>query len=272
MAHKSYHTLNLFLEDNTPVGVIFGMLRQLVAINEQFNPDKIIVAWDGGSTRRKKIFPEYKANRINIQNGFHQQLLIIQHILYDLGLEQILVPGEEADDIIGSFCENNKKENKIIIVSNDHDLLQLVDDNIWMYSHSMKNSKLYTKDSIKAQYGLEPNQLVDIYILKGDLTDNVDGIKGIGMKKAQKLVQEYGNVNNIIKASQESNSLDLISSNTGKILRNRDLLTVRTNIPYSVQKGVANLILLKELFKEYFKFQYFLDHWGMIEKLSKNNA
>lgn len=274
MAHKAYAALNLSLEDGTPTSILYGMLRQLTTINRKFNPDQIILAWDGGSTKRKLLYPAYKANRPSQHNGFHQQILIAEQVFFDLGIPQILVPGEEADDLIGSYCFNNKDE-KIIIVTCDHDFYQLVSENIWVYSYSGQNSRIYTEQVVKEIYGIEPSNLVDLFALTGDATDNVEGLKRIGKKTAGKIIQKYQNIENLLQQTKLggfSKSIEeSIFSSKEQIILNKKILAIDQKVPYIIRKGEKNLELVKKMFLEYFRFHYFVNNWSSIIDLSKNN-
>jgi len=272
MAHKALHTLQrLTLEDGTPTGVIFGFLKQLITINEKFTPDNIIVVWDGGSQRRKKISADYKANRKppHPEEGFHQQILVLTQILHDLGIDQVLVPGEEADDIIGCIC-NDKKDDKIIIITNDHDMQQLIRDNVYMYA----NNKMITRQVIKEMYGVEPEQLVEIFALQGDVTDNIKGVAGIGKKTASKLIQKYQSVEKILTGEvvDDIKKAQVVKDHADEARLARQLVEINTNIPYTIEKGQVDLEVVRSLFIDYFKFNSFIEQWESVVRLTKRSS
>jgi len=275
MAHKSLHVLkDLSLKDGTPVGVIYGVLKQLCTINSKIDPDEIIITWDGGSQRRKKMYSEYKANRTITDGMFHQQLLILNQILYDIGLSQIMVPGEEADDIIGSYCNNNK-DCKIVIVTSDHDFFQLINEDVYVYSYSGLNSKMSTIDTVTEEYGVGPDRLTDLFALTGDSSDNIKGLDGIGIKTSSKIIQKYINLDNLLEQDKIEFSEHInksVMENKDMLRLNKILVTINKDIEYNLKRGNKNLDLVKVMFKDFLDFNYFLNHWHEIENLSKKGG
>jgi DNA polymerase-1 len=271
MMHRSYYAFrNLSLLDGTPTGMIYGTINILLSLIKKYEPKDLIICYDGGSRRRKEIYLEYKSNRIvDRTNGFYQQMLILKQILDDIGTKQITKINEEADDIIGTLAKKLSKKDKIIIVSGDHDFLQLIDDNI-MVLREGSDKKLYLKDMIEKEYEILPEQLIDVGSISGDMTDNIKGLEGYGPKKSIKLIKEYGSLENLIEKSQNNEDLKDIYNNIEKLVLNKKLITIIIDLPMNeIKKPESNLELVKFLFENYLKFSSFLKRWPEIEKLSK---
>jgi len=271
MMHRAYYAFrNLKLDDGTPTGMIYGTINILLSLIRKYKPTDLYLCYDGGSKRRKDMCSDYKSNRIiDRSNGFYQQMLVLKQIFDDLGVKQVHKIQEEADDIIGTLATKLSKNDKIIIVSGDHDFLQLVDDNI-MVLREGSNRKLYLKDMIINEYGVDPIKLIDVHSVCGDSSDNVSGISGFGDKKAIKLIIEYGTLDNLIEKSQVDENLSDIKENKEKLLLNRRLVTIITDLDIKeVNKSEKNLEIVKMLFEKYLRFNSFLKRWAEFENLSK---
>jgi len=271
LMHRAYYTFkNLSLHDGTPIGMIYGSLNIILSLYNKYEPKDLIICYDGGSQRRKAMSVDYKSNRVvDKSNGFYQQMLILKQILDDFGIKQVCKIQEEADDIIGTLATKLSKKDKIIIVSGDHDFLQLIDDNI-MVLREGSNGKLYLKDMIVDEYGVEPKKLIDMHSICGDGCDNIKGISGIGPKKAAKFIIDHNDLDNLISKSIDDEKLSIIKDNKDKLLLNRQLVTIITdlNIDENIRKPEKNMELMKILFEKYFQFNSLLKRWSQIEKFS----
>lgn len=270
LMHRAYWAFkNLSMEDGTPTGLIYGSLNILLSLAQRYHPKDLILCYDGGSDRRKAICSDYKANRSSdMVNGFYQQLTILRQLLDDLGMKQTYMIGEEADDIIGTLAKRYGKNNKVIIVSGDHDFLQLITENI-MVLREGSNRKLYTKDMVEDEYGVSPEKLEDVFCITGDGADNIKGIKGIGIKGALKLIVKYKSLDTLIESSSMEKSLTRVNENKKLLLLNRRLIRIVDNIEnIIIDKRDKKIKLVKKIFNDYFKFTSFIKRWSEFENFS----
>lgn len=259
---------DLKLEDGTPIGMIYGSINTLLSLVSRYNISDLIICYDGGSSRRKIIDSNYKANRMAISNGFYQQYLILRTILSDIGIKQCLLQGEEADDVIATLAVKFSKENnKVMIVSGDHDFFQIINDNIYVLRIGV-NDKIYTRDTVIFEIGIEPEKFYDVMVLTGDGTDNIKGIPKVGIKKAVALIKKYGSIDNIIEKLDSDNNLNHIKPYINTIEMNKKLMKLNTDLNIEIIQSCKNLELVRLIFKDYFKFNSFLRRWNDIEFLS----
>jgi DNA polymerase-1 len=224
--HRAYHALPpLTTTNNQQINAVYGFVKLLFKIKNNFKPDYMVVCFDFPSKNfRHQIFKEYKANRKPLENALIRQMPIAREAVDALDIKKIEIEGYESDDLIATLTEQNKKNNvETIIVTGDKDILQLAEDKdvlIWNDSKDI----MYDKNKVVEKYGIAPKQIVDMLSLMGDSIDNIPGVKGIGEKTAVKLIQEYGTLENIL---ENANS---INGNVGKLLqqhKNEALLSKR---------------------------------------------
>jgi len=167
----------------------------------------MVVAWDRREkTFRHETFAAYKAQREKKEQELYDQIPIIQDLLYAYGIASVDAKGFEADDIIGTYAaQASKKGWKARIVTGDLDSLQLVDDQVHVVSFKKGISETmeYDEAAVRERYGLSPKQLVDYKALRGDPSDNIPGVMGIGEKTATELLQKYGDIEHILKALEK---------------------------------------------------------------------
>lgn len=186
-----------------PTNAIKGTLNTIFYIKETYHPDKIIAAYDTRKpTFRHLMYNGYKATRDPAPEDFLLQYSVIQMVLNSMNIFTINKAGFEADDIIGTIAsEESAKGNQIIIYSADHDMLQLVNNNVSLLVPEMSNhpETIWTPQTVKDMYDVTPEQFIDVKALMGDKSDNIPGALGIGPKTACKLVSEYGGLLDIYK-------------------------------------------------------------------------
>ncbi len=177
------------------VSAVFGVLKTVKRINEIYNPDYIAFCFDSRvKTKRKELYPDYKATRQKTPDELLEQIPVISKIISALGFNFIEVDGYEADDIISSIAKQNDK--KTIVISSDKDIAQIVNKRINIADPS-KPEILLDEEGIYKKYGVFPNQIIDYLALVGDNSDNIPGIPGIGPKTASSLIHDFGNIENI---------------------------------------------------------------------------
>ena len=206
---RAYHALPPLTRksDGFPVGAISGfcsMLDKLVKEEREQNAlTHLLVVFDAsGKTFRNDIYPEYKANRSEPPEDLIPQFPVIRSATDAFNIKYVEMLGYEADDLIASYAKSAHAENmKVTIVSSDKDLMQLINDDISMLD-TMKN-RIINKEGVYKKFGVYPEKVIDVQSLAGDSVDNVPGVPGIGVKTAALLINEYGNLDNLFKKTDE---------------------------------------------------------------------
>jgi DNA polymerase-1 len=208
--HRAFHALpQLRTKKGDPVNAVYGFLLVLFKAIKEFQPDYIAACFDfPAPTFRHQKFKEYKAKRPPTPKELAEQIPKIKNILNAFGVKIFEKKGFEADDLIGTIASNilqEKTESKIeiIILSGDLDCLQLINSQtkVYILKRGVKNTVLYDEHLFKRQYqGLSPARFIDLKALKGDPSDNIPGVMGIGEKTAVKLIKEFGTLENLYSA------------------------------------------------------------------------
>lgn len=228
----------------------------ILKLLQDFNPEYIAAVFDSkGKTIRHQEFKEYKATRRETPDDLSVQIPYIKQIVQLLGIKILQLEGFEADDIIGTVAKKAAKEGyEVIVVSPDKDMLQLVSQNIKVFNPV--SEILYDEEKVIEKYGIKPSQFVDYLTMIGDSIDNVPGIKGIGPKTAQKLLSEFGSLENILQNKDELSKKykGLADADINQIETSKKLVTL-CDVPVNIgieelKRGNPDLIRLKELFKE----------------------
>ena len=225
-------------QDGTPTNAIFAFSSMINKILSTLKPEEgLMVAFDAGKdTFRKEQLESYKANRKPTPEDLVRQFPMARDFLKALGIFQFEQHGYEGDDIAGTVAKLAEKEGyQVTIYTSDRDFLQLVDNNITVniIRKGMSDIVAMTPETVKEMYGFEPLQIIDYKGLRGDASDNLPGIKGVGEKTAVKLIQEYGSFDNIIAhASEIKGKLGeaiVADQETGRL--SRDLAIIKTDVP-----------------------------------------
>lgn len=227
-AFRAYHTQPQLTYAGAPIGCIYGFTSMLLKLISDFKPLRAVVVFDHeGKNFRHDIYPGYKQNRPPIPPDLKSQLPLLREAAIALNFKTMEEFGLEADDIIASLALTaNLHSDRAIIVSSDKDLMQLINDKIWMFDPVKQE---YIKDQeVFKKFGVTPGNIIDFLAIVGDAADNVPGIKGLGPKAASELINIYGNLENIY------NNIDEIAQK-----RRKELL----------QQGQQNAFLSLELVK-----------------------
>jgi len=214
IVHRAFHALPpLSTKSGEVVGAVYGFLLVFLKALRELQPDYIAATFDlPGPTFRHEKFKEYKATRPPTAQGICEQLPKVKEILKAFNISIFEKQGFEADDIIATIAnlvsgQNGKAELEKIILSGDSDTFQLVDKNTKVYflRKGVKDTVLYDENRVLEKYeGLSPEKLVDFKALKGDASDNIPGVKGIGEKTAIGLILKFGNLENLFKEIDEN--------------------------------------------------------------------
>ena len=228
--YRGYYAMGaLSLSDGTPTGGIYGFAAIAMEIVKRLDPYQVVVAWDSktSTAKRKALFADYKAGRVKPGDDFYAQIPLLQELIASLGWSFVEVDEYEADDIIGTLSRqadeamgaDGKCEYETFIISSDLDMLQIVDENtrMWRVLKGFSDIEEIDVAEVEAKYGILKPQFLDLKALKGDNSDNIPGVPGIGEKTAVKLLNEYGSLDGIYE------NIDKITGSTyDKLVAGKD--------------------------------------------------
>ena len=198
--YRAYYALPpLTSPKGEPTGAVYGFIRMISKLLNELSPDYIAVVFDApGKTFRHQEYKEYKAQRKETPDDLKIQIPKIKEIIRLFGIKVLEKEGYEADDIIATLAKKGQEKGfEVYVVTPDKDMLQLVEENIYVLNPV--TGKLYDREAVKEKYGIYPEQFVDYQAIVGDSVDNIIGVKGVGPKTASKLLQEYENLKNILE-------------------------------------------------------------------------
>jgi DNA polymerase I len=212
LMHRAYHALPpLTTKKGEMVNAVYGFTSVLLKVIKDLKPDYMICAFDvAGGTFRDKIYKDYKAGRIKPEQEFYDQIPIIKKVVKVLNIPIVERQGFEADDIIGTLANGKwKMENgkvKTTIVTGDLDVLQLVNENTEVFTlrKGIKDTVIYDEKAVEERYNLKPEQIIDFKGLRGDPSDSIPGVRGIGEKGAIDLIQKFGSMEKIYEAIEQN--------------------------------------------------------------------
>ena len=282
---------NLSRADGTPTSGVYGFATIAMEIVRKLSPNKVVVAWDKAKTSTRKrlaIYGEYKAGRIKPPEDFFAQIPLLKDLIYALGWGFMECDDYEADDIIGTLA-HQAKDWDVYIVSSDLDMLQVVDENVKMYRLLKGFSKLEEMDvpAVEEKYGINKKQFLDLKSIKGDSSDNIPGVPGIGEKGAVKLLAEYGSLDGIYQHIDE-----ITGATQKKLIEGKDsaymsyqLAKIMTDAPVKIddipdliidKKRIVNALKNLEFFSLVRKYNDELDkldpegaHQDVVERINK---
>ncbi len=213
LVHRAYHAFPPTLalrESGQPVNAVYGFTVLLLDVLNKFEPEYAICAFDTDKpTIRHTEFSAYKAHRKPIDTELISQFPIVYDVVEAFNIPLFRVEGFEADDIIGTLAKSSITDSlKKIVVTGDADLLQLVDEdiNVFMAGTSFSKSRIYDREEVTKKYGFGPDYVIDYKAIKGDPSDNIPGVKGIGDKGAKDLIEKFGHIDDIYKNIQKIDS------------------------------------------------------------------
>lgn len=242
--HRSYHALPpLMTKKGELVNAVYGFASTLLSVIDKFKPDYIAAAFDlAGPTFRHEQFESYKANRVKADDELYAQIPRVKEVVRAFNIPIYEKPRFEADDIIGTVCKqirDRKEQIETIIVTGDLDTLQLIDggEKVYTMRRGLSDSVIYDKEKVIERFGIRPDQMIDFKGLRGDPSDNIPGVKGIGEKTATELLKKYGsiagvyeNIDKIKGAVKEKLLRDRASA-----LLSRNLATIRLDAPIEIE-------------------------------------
>lgn len=251
----------------------YGFLSMVFKLIEDYKPDYFVVAWDlKGPTFRHKQYEDYKANRKPMPDDLASEMPILQSVLEALDIKNLSLQGYEADDILGTISKRaENKDIDVLVVTGDRDALQLASDNVkvMINKKGITNFDMYDRNAMINEYGMTPEQFIDLKALMGDSSDNIKGVPGIGKITGQKLIKEYGNIENLKKNIDQISKPKLRQSlmeYADKLDDNKALVTIVRDVPIEFEFEDLKFDQIdKEKTKEWFvklefkRFQKILD-------------
>lgn len=251
--HRAYHAMPDFTtRGGEPTGGLYGLATMLMKIINELKPDYLAACYDRAEeTFRKQIYKDYKGTRAKLEDNLLPQLERSREIFAAFHIPIYDYPGFEADDIIGTIVEQVKKESppagvlRIIIASGDMDTLQLVDDDrvlVYTLKKGINDTILYDEKLVKERFGFGPERLPDFKGLRGDPSDNIIGVKGIGEKIATDLITNFGSIEELYRwlkkdekpflaAGFKPRLIELLRANEEEALFSKTLATIRRDAP-----------------------------------------
>jgi len=237
--HRAFHALPpLTTQKGEAVGAVYGFLLVFLKAIKEFQPDFVAACFDvKGPTFRHEKYREYKAQRPKAPPELYLQIPMVKDVLRNFGVPVYEKQGFEADDLIGTIAKIASREAvESVIISGDSDNLQLVDEKIKVYvlRKGVKDTVLYDEKLVVEKYqGLKPKQLVDYRALRGDATDNIPGVKGVGEKTATDLLQRFGTLENVYQNLGEIKlkTQDLLLRSKKNAFVSKDLAAIVQDVP-----------------------------------------
>jgi len=289
--HRSFHALppTLSTKNGTPINAVYGFTSFLLKSITDLNPDYIILTLDKkGPTFRHEEYKEYKAKRVKAPQELYDQIPLVKKVAKAFNIPIFEMRGYEADDLIGSIVNKlndsgskTKEHLEKMVITGDMDTLQLVGPytKVYTMSRGLSDTVIYDSNKVEEKYGLRPDQIIDYKALRGDPSDNIPGVPGIGDKTAVDLLQLFGNLENIYKYLEKHPEAKEIKVRTAKLLKeNKDkailsksLATIKLDIDlkFKLEEAEFKNIDIEKITKV-FKDLEFKTLLTRVEKLKKN--
>lgn len=240
LMHRAFHAVppTMNAPDGRPTNAIFGFLNMFLKMIDAFNPDGVVVAFDKGKPRvRMEMLPQYKAQRPPMNPDLHAQFPMIKELLTALNVPILQSEGWEGDDILGTMARLGEEAGcDMLLVTGDRDMYQLVTEHVNVVStrKGLSDVAIMTPESVDDLYhGITPALVPDFYGLKGDTSDNIPGVPGIGPKKASALIAQYGSLDEVIAHADEVKGKmgENLRAHIDDALLSRKVATIRTDAP-----------------------------------------
>ncbi|MFR2951198.1 MAG: 5'-3' exonuclease H3TH domain-containing protein, partial [Collinsella intestinalis] len=210
LMHRAFHAVppTMNAPDGRPTNAVFGFLNMFLKLVDEFTPDGVVCAFDKGRPKvRMEMLPQYKAQRPPMDPNLRSQFPMIKELLASLSIPVVELEGWEGDDILGTLARRGESQGcDMYLVTGDRDMYQLVTDHVHVVStrKGLSDIAIMTPESVDDLYhGITPELVPDFYGLKGDSSDNIPGVPGIGPKKASALIAQYGNLDEVIAHADE---------------------------------------------------------------------
>ncbi|MBK5110869.1 MAG: DNA polymerase I [Thermoleophilia bacterium] len=242
LAYRAFFALpdSMATSDGRPTNAVFGLASMLVKLISEYRPTQIVVAWDAGMSGREEVYPEYKAQRPPKPDLLRQQWPHLVELVEAFGYANIKVDGFEADDVIASLvAEARRRGIGTVVVTGDRDAYQLVGDGVRVMSTSrgITDVKMYDAEAVRERYGVYPELVTDLMGLRGDTSDNIPGVPGIGEKTAAALLDQFGSLEEIL-ANVDQVSGKKRKENLAEFAEDARISKTLATMNYDIETGI----------------------------------
>ncbi|MCG7339641.1 5'-3' exonuclease [Staphylococcus sp. ACRSN] len=250
----SLHNQFMRTSSGMPTNGVQGFIRHVFTAINEINPTHVAVCWDmGKSTFRNDMFEGYKQNRPAPPEELIPQFDFVKQVSNQFGFVNIGVQNYEADDVIGTLAREYSNEHQIHVITGDRDILQCINPNveIWLTKKGFNIYNRYTLDRFQSEYGLNPEQLIDVKAFMGDSADGYPGVKGIGEKTAIKLIQSHGNVESVIAALDQltPGQRNKIEADMDNLKLSKTLAEIHTEVPLNANELLPEMKFATDITK-----------------------
>jgi DNA polymerase-1 len=248
LMHRAYHAIMqpMTAPDGRSTNALFGFFNMFIKMVETFHPDGIICAFDKGKPKvRMEKLPQYKAQRPPMDEALHEQFPMVKDLLRTLDVPVCELEGWEGDDILGTLARRGEAAGyEMLLFTGDRDMYQLATEHVKIVStkKGVSEVQIMTPESVDDLYhGITPELVPDFYGLKGDTSDNIPGVPGIGPKKAAALIVQYGNLDEVIAHADEVKGKmgENLRAHVDDALLSREIATIRTDAPIDIELSDA---------------------------------
>jgi DNA polymerase I len=275
LIHRAYHALPpMSTKDGVPTNAVYGFTSMFLKMLATLKPTHVVVAFDmKGPTFRHKEFKEYKAHRKVAPDDLIEQFDLVREVVRSFNIPVIEKQGFEADDIVGTLVKRIDGGVKKIVVTGDLDTLQLVDDftSIFTLKRGVSDTILYTEEKVLERYGFVPELVPDYKGLRGDPSDNIPGVQGVGEKTAKDLVAQFGSIENIYEHMEElpTRAQTRLKGHKKEALFSRKLATIKLDakIQFKLEEALLPDYDVEEVLKVFNK----LELKSLIQRVPKSN-
>ena len=243
LMHRAFHAVppSMNAPDGRPTNAVFGFLNMFLKMVDAFSPDAVVCAFDKGRPRvRMEMLPQYKAQRPPMDPSLHQQFPMVKQLLQAISVPIVEAEGWEGDDILGTLARQGEAAGcEMLLITGDRDMYQLSTDHIKIVStrKGLSDVQIMTPESVEDLYhGITPELVPDFYGLKGDSSDNIPGVPGIGPKKASALIAQYGSLDEVVAHADEVKGKmgENLRAHIDDALLSREVARIRTDAPVQV--------------------------------------
>lgn len=248
--YRGYYAMpGLSMVDGTPTGGVYGFVSLAIELIKKLEPDYVAVAWDKRGTnirKRRELYPEYKAGRKPAPDDFYQQIPILHELLDAFGWPLYEIDDYEADDIMGAFARQAESRGiETCLITSDLDALQLISPMTKVYAmkNGLRNIEEFTAEHFEEKYGIRTEQFLDLKALKGDSSDNLPGVPGVGEKTAVKLLQEYETLDGVYEHLDEQKGALRTKLENGResAYLTKQVAEIWTDVPIELDWDVADV-------------------------------
>src|SRR5256884_1078034 len=264
LAYRAFYALpeTIATSRGFPTNAIFGFASMLVKILTDYGPKATLVVWDAGMSGRGEISEDYKAGRKERPDLLSEQWPHLQPLVEAFGYHNVKVPGYEADDVIATLAKRAQGEGiDVMIVTGDRDMFQIIEPGIRVMatSRGITETKIYDHEAVIERYGIPPETIPDFYGLKGDTSDNIPGVPGIGDKTASQLLQEYGDLEGVlsnIESISGAKRKENLANHADAARMSKELATAVTDVEVDIDLNGCvddppDRSRLREVFREF---------------------